>query len=167
MMNAEKWIKYLDLKPHPEGGFYREMHRANSIIPNDIPGSEFKGGRNYYTSIYFLLKDDQVSHFHRICSDEIWTFHIGEPLEIHLIEKSGLHRILKLGLSIENDEIPQHMVPANNWFGACLQNPGSFALVSCIVSPGFDFEDFELANRKQLILEYPDLEQIIRKLTPA
>lgn len=156
MMTAEELIQQLQLKPHPEGGFYRETFRA----------TEKNGAYNLGTAIYFLISKDNVSNFHRIQQDELWFHHYGAPLDIHLLENER-HTILPLGMPDTNCE-PYQLVPKNTIFGSCLHDSNDdFALVSCIVIPGFEFKDFELFTYKQLIEDFPDFSEIIRKLTPS
>jgi predicted cupin superfamily sugar epimerase len=166
MMNAEYWINKLGLQSHPEGGYYYETFAANEIVSAKALPERYGGNRKFYTSIYFLLKSGQVSHFHKIKSDEIWAFHAGGPLDIHVIDSSGNYKILKLGLNLEKGEFPQHVVPAGCWFGASLDNSKEFSLVGCFVAPGFDFADFQLATQESLISEFPQYENIIKRLTP-
>ena len=137
-MNSEisNIIQKLSLQPHPEGGFYKETYRS---IDTCLDGS-----RNLQTAIYFLLTSDNVSHFHRIKSDEIWYFHDGQTLEIIEIDSNGNETITRLGKDILNGEVLQHVVPAGIWFGARLAEHSEYCLVGCQVSPGFDFKDFEL-----------------------
>lgn len=158
-MNFQELIKTLNLIPHPEGGYYSETYRANEIILN----SE-KKKRNLLTTIYYLLKDNDKSMFHRIKSDEMWFFHQGKPLEIVYIIKGEVKTII-LGNEIKRGEVPQLLIPANTWFGAKIKDETGYSLVSCIVSPGFDFEDFELAKREDLIKEYSELKETIELFT--
>ncbi len=139
-MTAEKIIQHLSMLPHPEGGYYKETYRcAERMTTTD--GRE----RNVCTAIYYLLQDEEKSRFHRIKSDEIWLFHQGQTLEIVMLE-DGVQRSVFLGNDVENGEVPQAVVPAGAWFGAGLKEGKGYALVSCTVAPGFDFEDFELAK---------------------
>lgn len=164
---AEYWIKYLGLKAHPEGGYYHETFVSENLIEATSLPSEYGGARKFYTSIYFLLKDNEVSHFHKIKSDEIWTFHAGDALDIHVFDPAGCYQILKLGLNIEKNEKPQQIVKGGSWFGASLPNTEGFSLVGCFVAPGFDFIDFELGNRRNLLEQYPEQKEIIMKLTAS
>ena len=120
--------------------------------------------RNISTAIYFLLENDNKSLFHRIQSDELWFFHQGEPLEIHFIENNQISTIL-LGNNIEKGEIPQANIPANTWFCSTVKDSIGYSLVSCTVAPGFDFLDFELADRESLVKEFPLLKDIIEAFT--
>lgn len=160
---TEQLIEHLNLQPHPEGGFYTEMYRSDGII--EIDEDEFPDGRHYSTSIYYLLESDDQSHFHRIKSDEIWHHYEGSPLTIHLITPTGSYRTLSLGKNLEKGQKPQQIVPAGYWFGVTVEEPDSFALCGCAVSPGFDFDDFEMADRADLLEQFPEHEEIIKKLT--
>lgn len=157
-------VEKLELLPHPEGGFYKEEYRSKGIIPKDaIPN--FKGDRNYCTSIYFLLTSANFSGFHRIQQDEIWHFYSGSPLAVHVIDEQGVYTKHVIGMDILNGQFPQLTVPANCWFASSVENPNDYSFVGCTVAPGFDFEDFELAKRNVLIESYPQHKSIITKLT--
>lgn len=158
-MQAKYLVKKLQLQPHPEGGFYRETYRSDSVISVNNGAS-----RNVSTAIYYLLEDDDKSHFHRIQSDELWFFHSGDPLEILSIVDGQLSVNL-LGNNFEKDEIPQIIIPANTWFAARVKDSKGYTLVSCTVAPGFDFSDFQLADRNELTLQYPELKKIIKEFT--
>lgn len=158
-MTAESLIEQLQLLPHPEGGFYRETYRSGIITENNKTEK-----RNLSTAIYFLLKDDNISHFHRIQSDELWFFHYGQPVEIHVIENGKLHTIA-LGNDMLHGQVPQAVVHSNCWFASCVQHQKGFSLVSCTVAPGFDFADFEMAEKQKLKEEFPHLENIITKFS--
>jgi hypothetical protein len=158
-MSAQEIVDKLKLTPHPEGGFYTETYRSDYTIVN-----ERKENRNISTAIYYLLEDEDKSLFHRIQSDELWFFHLGQPLEIILIQSKHLTTII-LGNDIKKDEFPQVRIPANTWFAARVKNAKGFSLVSCTVSPGFDFADFDLAKREDLVQQYPHLKDVIEKFT--
>lgn len=159
-MNKEQQIdflvKELDLIPHPEGGFYRETYRSEETI---------KGGkRSLMTSIYFLLTSENVSHFHRIKSDELWYYHGGSPLVVHILDAAGHHQHI-VGNDPEKGYLPQFLVPKNTIFGSTVLEKNSYSLVSCVVAPGFDFADFELFKKEELLAAYPIHSDIIEKLT--
>ncbi|MEL7588128.1 MAG: cupin domain-containing protein [Prolixibacteraceae bacterium] len=159
-MNTSDVIRQLQLQAHPEGGYYRETYRSRTQVKNH------GRIRNVCTAIYYLLENDDKSHFHRIQSDEIWHFHLGEPLELVQIE-GGQLVVTILGNQLENGEIPQAVVPANTWFAARVKDGSGFSLVSCTVAPGFDFADFELAKRKPLIREFHHLKEAIELFTDS
>jgi predicted cupin superfamily sugar epimerase len=152
-------VKSLNLLPHPEGGFYKETFRSADGIETD------QGERNLCISIFFLLTSENVSKFHRIKSDELWFFHEGSPLTVHTLGENG-YESLSLGLSdLDSDCLPQQLVKANTIFGSSVDQPESYSLVSCVVTPGFDFQDFELFESKDLLPLFPQAETIIRRLT--
>lgn len=158
-MDGKEIVQKLRLLAHPEGGFYKETYRSSSSME-----TEQNVIRNVCTAIYFLLENDNISLFHRIQSDELWFFHQGEPLEIVLIKEGVLNSII-LGNSFENGEVPQATIPANTWFASSVRQRKGYSLVSCTVAPGFDFADFELASRENLLQEFPHLKEVIEKFT--
>ncbi len=157
-MEANYLIESLQLQPHPEGGYYKETYRCSKQM--SVEGKI----RNISTAIYFLLENDNKSHFHRINSDEFWFFHQGESLEILLIENNQL-KTINLGNNIIEGEVPQTVVPANTWFASRVKNSMGYSLVSCTVAPGFDFADFEMAKKTELLKEFPTLNNIIELMT--
>jgi len=164
-MTAQEYIATLDLSPHPEGGFYKEIYRAEGIIPQGNLPMRYNGGRSYSTAIYYLLKSGDFSSLHRLHSDEQW-FHIdGSALTIHSISPNGDYTAHHIGKRLEAGESPYVIVPHGCWFGGSVDAPDAFALVGCIVAPGFDFDDFELGKREELLQRYPQHVSIINKLT--
>ncbi|MCX7678910.1 MAG: cupin domain-containing protein [Spirochaetes bacterium] len=162
--DANYWIKSLNLVPHPEGGHFREIYRSRESIVRSALPSRFKGDRCLGTSIYFLLQKGEISALHRLKSDEIWYYHYGAPLTVYIIHNDCLITRL-LGLRVQEGEQPQVIVPAGAWFGATIEGEGDFTLVGCAVIPGFDYEDFEIADPHQLVAQYPAYRAIIEKLT--
>lgn len=165
MQSADYWIEKLGLLAHPEGGFYKETYKSSDAVSNDYLPDRFSGNRVFSTGIYFLLKSGYFSAFHKIQSDEMWHFYEGHTLEIVYIDHTENLQIIKLGRNPDNGEVLQAVVPANTWFGSFLPEQSDYALVGCTVSPGFDFQDFELADRKVLTNLYPQFSDIIAKLT--
>ena len=162
---VQSLITNLQLEPHPEGGFFRETYRSKEIIDKETLPSYFKGNRNYCTSIYYLLRSEDFSAFHKINQDEIWHFYMGSPIELYSISLDGTLKVVKIGLEITNSEVPQYVVPKHNWFAAKVVKPESFSLVGCTVSPGFDFNDFILAKKDDLISKFPQHETLITNFT--
>lgn len=162
MKTIEYWVENLSLLPHPEGGFYKEMYRSKKAIPADIMEEGLTGSRSLSTGIYFLITEGNFSAFHRIKSDEMWHFYYGDPLVVHVIEPDGTYTKLSIGLDLENGQRPQAVVPAGAWFAS--ESGGSYSLVGCTVSPGFDFADFELAKEDQLLQEFPEHTDLIGRL---
>lgn len=157
-------IKTLNLTPHPEGGYFKEIYRSEEIIP-DRTISGFEGERNVSTSIYFLLAGNDKSMFHKIKSDELWHFYEGAGITIHTIDKNGKYKALRLGDNLKENEQYQIIVPGNTWFAAEVNEKHSYALVGCTVAPGFDFKDFQLGKRKELISLFPQHSKLINKFT--
>lgn len=147
-MEIQEIVQKLDLKPHPEGGFYAETYRS--------PHS---------TAIYFLITPGNFSALHRIKSDELWHFYLGDPITLVEMNEQGDVKKTVIGSGIEKGETPQYVVPAGAWFGSFLNEGGKFALVGCTVSPAFEFKDFELGNREELLKRYPLAKDIITRLT--
>lgn len=165
LKDAKFYIDYLNLKVHPEGGYFSEIYRSDILISNSSLPYDFTGDRNVSTSIYFLLDNSNVSKFHRLKSDEIWHFFDGKPIYIYTISDNGKLDSFKLGRDLENGEAFQIVIPKNTWFGAHLEDYSGFALVGCTVAPGFDYNDFELAKRKDLLNLFPEYNQLICQLT--
>ena len=161
----EEIISRLDLKPHPEGGYFKESYRSVGMIEESNLGADYTGMRNYSTCIYFLLTSDAFSAFHRIKQDEIWHFYDGSPIVFHTISETGTHTETIIGKDLSQGQVPQLVVKGGTWFGAEVMNENSFSLVGCTVSPGFDFADFELPTRQELVELFPEHEEIIRRLT--
>ncbi len=162
---AKYYISKLDLTPHPEGGYFKEIYRAGEIYEADFLPERYNSNRAFSTSIYFLLESNQVSTFHKLKSDEIWHFYDGSPVTIFCIEKKGNFRQIKLGQNLEAGEVLQTVIKRDTWFGAKVNGKNSFTFVGCTVSPGFDFDDFELGERENLIRQFPQHKNIIEELT--
>lgn len=163
MKGYQFWVDKLKLLSHPEGGYYKETYRStDKFIGGD---QSFPSGRTFSTGIYFLLHDDNFSAFHRIKSDEMWHFYEGTGLTVYIITESGKLDQIKLGSDPDRGEVFQAIVPAGCWFASKTTGENSYALVGCTVAPGFDFEDFEMANRQDLLKDFPELETEIVALT--
>ncbi|MCR8969786.1 cupin domain-containing protein [Facklamia sp. 7083-14-GEN3] len=155
--SVKEWIETFEMEAHPEGGYFREVEKSESKIKVD--GKE----RALYTSIYFLLEKGNPSHFHRLTADEIWYYHHGQPLTVHMISPEGNYTQVTLGLDLANGHVLQYRVPKGTIFGSTVEE--GFSLVSCMVSPGFEFDDFELFTYNELVEQYPEHEEIIKILT--
>lgn len=158
-------IERLQLQRHPEGGWYRETYRAEDTISARGLPPRFAGDRSASTAIYFLLAAGDFSALHRLRSDEMWHFYTGIPLSIHCLTEGGDYTCIRLGSNLDRGETFQAVVPAGNWFGATLDEETGYALVGCTVAPGFDFADFAMAKRNDLLLRYPQHAELIEKLT--
>jgi predicted cupin superfamily sugar epimerase len=151
---ARALIRALDLKPHPEGGYYREIHRSAETVRTA------RGRRSAVTTIYFLLARGQRSVFHRVLSDEIWHWYAGAPLRLHEVGADfRSHGIIILGPS-KKGSVQAHVIPRKAWQAA--ETMGDYTLVGCSVGPGFDFKDFSLLrdeprSKARMLKAFPDL----------
>ena len=147
MLTAQKIIRLLKLKPLPgEGGFYREIYRSALQINR---GLNIK--RSVGTSICYLITPERFSVMHRICSDEIFHFYFGDPVEMLLLYPGGRSKKVLLGPDIEKGQHPHFLVPENIWQGSRLKKGGKFALLGTTVFPGFDFADYRQGSRDKLL----------------
>jgi predicted cupin superfamily sugar epimerase len=165
--DAAFWIDRLDLRPHPEGGYFRETYRAAESISAGALPERFDGARAFSTAVYFLITEDAFSAFHRIRSDELWHFYAGDAVTLAVLDGDGTGGLTTASLGREpaRGQSPQVVIPAGAWFAAEVASPGAFALVGCTVAPGFDFADFELAERAVLLARYPQHRGVIERLT--
>jgi len=176
MKTAQYWIDLLQLTPHPEGGYYREVYRADEVMaPDSLPERYQQVPHVSSTAIYFLLKAGEPSKFHRLQSDELWHYYAGSPVSIHLIDERGEYERKVLGPDYAQGQAFVQIIPRHSWFGATVdavatdttttENPHGFVLLGCTVAPGFEFGDFELAERKDLLAQYPQFASLIHELT--
>ncbi|WP_454872688.1 cupin domain-containing protein [Paraburkholderia xenovorans] len=164
----DELIRRLDLKPHPEGGFFSETYRSAERVIRDKDGSGPAQTRSASTAIYYLLCDGAHSAWHRIKSDEVWHFYAGEPLHVHVLDETGALVTHRLGnAQTHADAVFQAVVPAGSWFAAECADPATFALVGCTVAPGFEFSEFELADVHVLTARHPRHAALIERLRPA
>lgn len=164
MYTADYFIEKLNMVSHQEGGYFKELGASEDITILKENGVETQEVRKLWTSIYFLLRDGEVSNFHRLKSDEMWYYHAGSSLTIYMITPDGELITKELGLDVEKGEKPQVLVPKGYIFGSAMNKEG-YALVGCMVSPGFDFKDFELFDREDLLCKYPQYKETILKLS--
>ncbi len=157
--DARQLIDQLSLERHPEGGFYRENCRGSLTLM----GLPHGGPRHAHTAIYYLLTSEGFSAFHRLKSDEVWHFYDGDPLELHLIDEWE-HHVVTLGRDLAKGERLQYMVPAGTWQAAAVQG-SRFSLLGCTCAPGFDFADFEIHSRDDMLAKFPQHEAIVRRFT--
>ena len=155
---AVYWIQHLKLEPHPEGGYYKETFCSDI----EVSTSSSAKIKHACTSIYYLLEGTDYSGFHRLRSDEIWYFHKGLALLIHVIGEDGIYKVHEL--SEEPDGSLSIVIKAGLWFAAELKAKTDFVLVSCAVAPGFDFAEFEMAEAEKMISAYPQHTALFNKL---
>lgn len=175
VMNARDLIQKFSLEPHPEGGYFKETYRSEDVVDCSL----FEGGkrrfgrddrtgqlkRNTSTGIYFLLPEGSRSCLHRIKSDEMWHFYLGGPMCVVEIDEGGKLTETILGQDIVVGQVVQHVVPAGVWFGGYPLDGTDYSFVGCTVAPGFDFSDFELADRESMMKSFPQHVAMIKRLT--
>ncbi|KAH8924041.1 hypothetical protein BT69DRAFT_1349727 [Atractiella rhizophila] len=184
LSTTQNWVKTLALIPHPEGGFFKEMYRSEHSIPGS-KSSGFPNGRPYGTSIYYCLESGDFSALHRLKSDETWYFHDSTPNTRLIVTRICPSEMIgdtlvkvKLGRKVEDGEVFQVTCKAGEWFGAHVEvdgenmkegvrkeGEGGAVLVGCAVAPGFEFEDFEMGKRQELLKKYPMFKDDVERLT--
>lgn len=168
MPTAEELIAYLKLQPHPkEGGFFRETYRATENLPASALPERYGTARAHGTAIYYLLTPTTYSALHRLASDEVFHFYLGDPVRMLQLTPDGQGHTIVLGAQILANQQLQVVVPRGVWQGTRLEPGGRFALLGCTVAPGFDYADYEGAIRQDLLAEYPEWADLITPLTPA
>jgi len=162
---AKRIVARFGLRPHPEGGYFREVYRSTlSVRHTAVPGGE-DGRRCGGTLIYYLLADRDFSAFHRVkWTDEIWHLYAGGPLELHTIDRQGVYASRLLTADLDRGE-PAAVVPAGCWQAAHLPGGSGWAFGGCTVAPGFEFSDFEMPPAADLIAAHPEHASIVRALT--
>ncbi|HEY1248999.1 MAG TPA: cupin domain-containing protein [Nitrososphaera sp.] len=156
--DAARLIRSLGLEKHPEGGYFKRTYEASTMVS----AKGYDGPRHVSTAIYYMLVADQFSAFHKIRSDELWHHYMGGSLTLYAIERGKLSEI-KMGKG--KGEIQQVTIKANTWFAASLNDKNSYCLVGCTVSPGFDYRDWKLGRRNELIKMFPQYATIIERFT--
>lgn len=158
---AKYWIKKLELQRHPEGGYFTSSYVSDKKI--HLP--DYDGYRSTCTAIYYLLTGYQFASFHTIKSDEIWHFYLGSSLTLHMIYSNGQMQQILLGPNYDKGERFQVIIKSGCWFAASINDKKSYSLVGCTVSPGFDYRDWKLGDRKKLLEQYPQYAKLIKKYT--
>jgi len=167
-MTAEeiKWM--LRLEPHLiEGGYFVQTWKSEEQIPLAVLPSRYVGPRAAGTAIYYLLEPSTFSELHRLISDEVFHFYLGDPVQMLQLWPDGSSRVVTLGSDLAAGMLPQLVVPKNVWQGSRLVPGGKIALLGCTVSPGFDYADYETGKRENLLREYPESAALIEALTHA
>jgi predicted cupin superfamily sugar epimerase len=167
MPTAEELIAFLKLQPHPrEGGFFRETYRAaERIDPAALP-VHYGTARAHGTAIYYLLTARTFSALHRLASDEIFHFYVGDPVRMLQLTPNGRGQTVVLGPELLAGQEVQVVVPRGVWQGSLLEPGGRFALLGCTVAPGFEYADYEAGKRTALTAKYPQFADLIGRLTP-
>jgi predicted cupin superfamily sugar epimerase len=165
-MTAAEVKRFLNLTPHFEGGSYiRTYQSAERLAPNAFADLRYPTPRHTGTAIYYFLEPGAFSEMHRLRSDEIFHFYLGDPVEMLQLTSPGIGRVLRIGNNLAAGERPQVVVPRNIWQGTRLIPGGRWALLGCTVSPGFDYEDYDSGGRAALCAAWPAFTDLIRQLT--
>lgn len=157
-------VDYYQMSRHPEGGYYKEVYRSSETLSTQSLPDRYGGTRSLGTSIYFLLPGEERSVFHRIKSDEIWHYYSGDSLYLITINPQGELNEIWLGPQTDKGQVFQWVIPQGWWMGSICSNPQGYTLVGCTVSPGFDFDDFEIAQASVMLKSYPQHKDWIEKL---
>ncbi len=166
MRTAEELIKFFKMKPlEKEGGYYIQTYRTPEKITQPGLPVRYTGERAFATAILYLLIPDTFSHLHRLTSDEIWHFYLGDSVTMLQLHPDGSSDVIDLGPDVIKGHRVQVTVPRNTWQGAFLKHKGKFALMGTTTAPGFEFDDFELGRREELLEQYPNRRDLILKLT--
>jgi len=166
VLTVDEIIQQLGLKPHPEeGGFYRETYRSPESLQGESLPVRYSSPRSLGTAIFYLLTPNSVSALHRLPTDEIFHFYLGDPVEMLWLLQDGSSHVTTLGQDLAKGEALQLVVPMGTWFGSRLKAGGRFALMGTTMSPGFDFSDYEAGDRAKLLAQYPGQADLIIHLT--
>ncbi|WP_257828248.1 cupin domain-containing protein [Burkholderia glumae] len=155
---SDFWISKLGLQPHPEGGYFR-LDFASEIVRAKLDGEK----RRDYSDIYYMVTSSSPSRFHQMKSDELWYYHAGDSLTMHVIDESGHYRTFRLGSDIEHGDVLSVVMHAGWIFGASVDS-GDYTLVSCAVVPGFDASDYRILSQSELLKKYGKYREIILKM---
>jgi uncharacterized protein len=165
LVTADQIKQHLGLVAHPEGGFYIQSYKSKEMIARDALNPRYPSARSTGTAIYYLLEPGTFSEMHRLKSDEIFHFYLGDPVEQLQLWPDGSSQIAHIGPDLERGHTLQLVVPKNVWQGAHLAPGGNFALLGCTVAPGFEFDDYESGGRESLTRQYPSRREMISALT--
>jgi predicted cupin superfamily sugar epimerase len=155
-ISVQEIISKFNLKPLPgEGGYFSETYKSQSYFGNKVLPDNYRGNRAFSTCIYYLITADSFSRLHRLPTDEIWHFYLGDSAKQLQLYPDGKGKLITIGNNIEEGELPQVISPANVWQGTRLKAGGDFALFGTTMSPGFEFSDYEGGDTEELVHEYP------------
>jgi hypothetical protein len=165
-MNAQALIETLRLQPLPgEGGFYRETYRSSERVAATALPERYRADKEFGTAIYYLLTPETTSALHRLPTDEVFHFYLGDPVLMLQLFPGGAGERIILGPDVLSGQVVQCVVPKFVWQGATLVAGGGFALMGTTMAPAFDFADFELGNRAELLAQYREHAELINRLT--
>jgi len=169
-ISAEEVIDLLDLKPlRVEGGFFRETYRSPEEVTTDVLSERYDSsrtaGKAFSTAIYYLLTPETFSTLHRLPTDEVYHFYLGDPVIMLQLHRDGSSDLTTLGHELGRGQKVQVVVPHGTWHGSFLEGGGRFVLLGTTMAPGFDFSDYEPGDRASLIMKFPDRSELIERLT--
>lgn len=166
MLTAEEIIERLQLVPHPcEGGHFRQTYRSALTIPAGVLPAEYVGDRCVSTAIYYLLTPGTFSEMHRLPTDEVFHFYLGDPVEMLQLHPDGRGEVIRIGNNLATGELPQVLAPGDVWQGTRLVPGGRFALLGTTVAPGFEYADYTSGRCDELTAEFPAFAELITALT--
>ena len=166
MLTPDQVIRHLKLTPlTPEGGYYRETYRSDETVAAGTLSARYSGGRSMWAAIYFLLTPDAFSAMHRLSTDEVYHFYLGDPVELVELSPGASSNVVSIGPNILQGMMLQHVVRRGTWQGLRLAPGGKMALLGTTTAPGFDQVDYEHGDKDRLLAEYPEAEDLIRALT--
>jgi hypothetical protein len=165
-LTADEVMEALQLVPlEPEGGYFKEVYRSDETVDKSALPERFPGNRTFATSIYYMLKKGMKSAAHRLKADEVWHFYLGGPLTLVEIEPDGSVKKTVMGNDLKNGQVLQYVFKRGTIFGAYLGEGVEYALIGANVAPGFEYEDFELLSKEDLLKEFPNATEAIDLLT--
>ena len=168
MISVDEIIERLGMQLHPEeGGYFVETYKSEEVIPKDSLPERYPSERAFGTAIFYLLTPDTFSALHRLTSDEIFHFYLGDAVTMLQLHPDGSWKVVTLGQRIRGGEALQVVVPGGTWQGSFLNEGGEFALLGCTVAPGFEYEDYEGGSREELVERYPQAREMIVRLAPG
>ena len=166
MTSAEQIIEHFGMKPLvDEGGYYVETYRCKQQLLQGNTAKGYDGPRSFGTAIFYLLTSETFSAIHRLKSDEVFHFYLGDPVTMLQLHPDGSGEVVTLGHDIAGGQQVQVTVPAGTWQGSVLEPGGRFALMGTTVTPGFEQQDFELGRREKLLEQYPTYGELVMRLT--
>lgn len=166
MLGADQIIERLQLVPHPcEGGHFRQTYRSRLTIPASALPNAYAGERRASTAIYYMLTPGTFSEMHRLTTDEVFHFYLGDPVEMLQLHPDGRGEVIRIGNDLAAGQLPQVLAPGDVWQGSRMVPGGRFALLGTTVAPGFEYADYTSGRRDELTAAYPEFAELIAELT--
>jgi len=164
-MTGKEIIEILDLQPHSkEGGYFKETYSSEETISPEALPDRYTNLKRFGTAIYYLLMPDTYSALHKLSTDEIFHYYLGDPVIMLQLYPDLTSKVITLGPEINKGQQVQVIVPKDTWQGSFLKDGGKYALLGTTMAPGFDFSDYKEGVRDSLVLQYPNQKRLIEKL---